>query len=116
MATSQYKSTLCSKKSKREWIGRHGAPQTLLTDQGQQVDGEDINDLCKEYDIEKKRSSPYHPEGDGVSERQIGVMKGLVRSQLIEKKLPQMKWPEILPDVQLAMNTKCHKSTKLKTI
>ena len=58
-----------TKNVKREWIGRHGAPETLLTDQGQQVDGEEINEMCEEYGIKKKRSSPYHPEGDGISER-----------------------------------------------
>ena len=97
---------------KREWIGRHGAPETLLTDQGQQVDGLEIRDMCEEYGIEKKHSSPYHPQGDGVSERPIGVMKGVFRSKLMEKKLPQCKWPEVVPDVQLAMNTKKHASTK----
>ena len=102
-----------TKNVKREWIGRHGAPEALLTDQGQQVDGEEINQMCEEYGIKKKRSSPYHPEGDGISERPIGVMKGLFRGQLIERKLPQRQWPELVPDVQLAMNTKKHASTKL---
>ena len=83
-----------------------------MTDQGQQVDGLEIRDMCEEYGIQKKHSSPYHPQGDGVSERPIGVMKGVFRSKLMEKKLPQCKWPEVVPDVQLAMNTKKHASTK----
>ena len=60
----------------------------------------------------KKRSSPYHPEGDGISECHISVMKELVRKKLIEKHLPQYKWTEVLPETQLAMNTKVHVSTR----
>ena len=66
---------------------------------------------CQKYGIEKKRSSPYHPEGDGISERPIGVMKSLFRTKIEEEKLPQRKWTDILPDVQLAMNQKTHSST-----
>ena len=96
----------------REWIARHGAPLTLLTDQGQQVDGADVRALCNRYDIKKKRSSPYHPEGDGISERQIQTMKGLFRTKLNAERLPANRWPELLPDVQIAMNNKVHSATK----
>ena len=65
-----------------------------------------------EYNITKKRSSPYHPEGDGISERQIQTMKGLFRTKLNAKNLPANRWPELLPDVQLAMNNKTHTATK----
>ena len=97
---------------KREWIARHGPPETLLTDQGQQVDGAEVRQLCEKYNIHKKRSSPYHPEGDGISERQIGTMKGLFRTKLASDNLPANRWPELLPDVQLAMNNKRHAATK----
>ena len=97
---------------KRQWIARHGAPDMLLSDQGKQVDGVEIRKLCDEYGIEKKRSSPYHPEGDGISERSIGIMKGMFRSKLAEKKLPPKSWPEVYPDVQLSMNCKPSTSTK----
>jgi hypothetical protein len=100
------------KQIEREWIARHGAPETLLTDQGQQVDGNEVRQLCDKYGIRKKRSSPYHPEGDGVSERQIGVMKGLFLTKLTSEKLPTTRWPELLPSVQLSMNNKVHTATR----
>ena len=101
-----------TKQIEREWIGRHGPPETLLTDQGQQVDGTEVRQLCEDYGIKKKRSFPYHPEGDGVSERQIGVMKGLFRTRLTSEHLPARRWPELLPEIQLSMNNKRHSSTK----
>ena len=99
------------KNIERNWIARHGIPETLLTDQGAQVDGHEIREMCDKYSILKKRSSPYHPEGDGISERPIGVIKGLFRSKIADGSLPQRKWTDILPEVQLAMNQKVHSST-----
>ena len=46
------------KQIRREWIARHGAPETLLTDQGQQVDGNEVRQLCQEYEIKKR--GPHH--------------------------------------------------------
>ena len=100
-----------AKNIERNWIARHGIPTTLLSDQGAQVDGNEIRDMCEKYNIQKKRSSPYHPEGDGISERHIGVMKGLFRSKIAESSLPQRRWTDVLPEVQLAMNQKVHSST-----
>ena len=99
------------KNIERNWIARHGVPSTLLTDQGAQVDGEEVRELCNRYNIEKKRSSPYHPEGDGISERPIGVMKGLFRRKICDKNIPQRKWTDLVPEVQLAMNQKVHSAT-----
>ena len=42
------------KNIKREWIARHGAPETLLPDQGTQVDREEIRRMCEEYDKKEK--------------------------------------------------------------
>ena len=101
-----------TKNIKRNWIARHGIPVTLLTDQGSQVDGVDVRKLCDELGISKRRSSPYHPEGDGISERPIGVMKGLFRRKLFDKKIAHKRWTDLLPEVQLAMNNKTHAATK----
>ena len=99
------------KNIERNWIARHGIPTTLLTDQGTQVDGVEVRELCDKYNIKKKRSSPYHPEGDGISERPIGVMKGLFRRKIADENMAQRKWTDLVPEVQLAMNQKIHSST-----
>ena len=99
------------KNIERNWIARHGIPSSLLSDQGTQVDGAEVRNLCDKYNIKKKRSSPYHPEGDGISERPIGVMKNIFRTKIADQKLPQRKWTDLVPEVQLAMNQKVHSST-----
>ena len=45
------------------WFLRHGYPLTLLSDQGRNVDGSLVNQLCKNLNITKLHSSPYHPQG-----------------------------------------------------
>ena len=54
------------------WIHRHRIPKVLLIDQGRNVDGKAIRELCSKYGIVKKRSSPYHRQ---ETERQKGRFK-----------------------------------------
>ena len=37
------------------WIMRHRSPLYLLSDQGSNVDGETMNELCSSFEIEKRR-------------------------------------------------------------
>ena len=96
---------------KRHWIGRHGTPQKFLTDQGSQMDGIDIRDMCLEFGIDKEHSSPHHPQGDGLSERTIGLAKQLFKSTLLIKHLGTKDWTTIISYVMIAWNTKKHSST-----
>ena len=63
-----------------KWFSYFGIPRSLLSDQGKNVDGKVIRDLCKKLNITKMHSSPYHPEGNGSTERSIGSVKGIIRS------------------------------------
>ena len=51
------------------WFNRYGYPSALLSDQGRNVDGVLVKELCAKYGITKLHSSAYHPEGDGEAER-----------------------------------------------
>ena len=53
----------------RSWVRYFGAPQQLHTDQGKSIDGNLIRQLCSMLNIEKTRTTPYHPQGDGQVER-----------------------------------------------
>ena len=56
----------------RGWIFRgHGVPRGLLTDQAHNIDGVEVRRMCDKLGIEKRHSSPYHPQGDGMVERSI---------------------------------------------
>ena len=52
-----------------EFICRFGVPKHLHTDQGRNFEVEIIKKICKLLDIKKTRTSPYHPQSDGMIER-----------------------------------------------
>jgi hypothetical protein len=80
----------------RRWILRHGAPKVLVCDQGKNVDGNLVRNLCETFSISKRHSSPYHLEGDGTAERTIQTAKQVLRALITERKLPQSGWDMLL--------------------
>ena len=94
------------------WIYHHGTPYFLLSDQGSNVDGDVIRDICNLLGIEKRRSSAYHSQGNGFAERNIRSVKEMLRSILLQRKAPQSKWRTFLPELVFALNTSLSKATK----
>ena len=89
-------------------ILRHGAPKRLHTDQGTNFESKLIYQLCRLYNIKKSRSSPYHPQGNGLVERENRSIKNLLRSAISDD---QSDWDDALPHCVHARNTEVHSST-----
>lgn len=51
------------------FVVHYGFPQTIHTDQGANFEGRLIRELCQMARIEKSRTTPFHPQGNGVCER-----------------------------------------------
>ena len=95
------------------WIYRgHGVPKALLTDQGPNVDGKEIREMCEKFGIEKRHTSPYHPQADGLAERSIGLVKQVARCLTLERELGKGAWPSLLPEVTFYCNNVENSSTK----
>ena len=94
------------------WIYIHGAPYFLLSDQGSNVDGTVIKEICNLLKIEKRRSSAYHSQGNGFAERNIRSVKDMLRAVLLQRKAPQHKWRSLLPELVFALNTSVSKVTQ----
>ena len=99
---------------KSEWVHRHGPPLRIITDQAHNMDGELMNKLCESLGIEKRRSSPYHPEGDGLAERTIQTIKQLIRCKLQERQLDRTHWPSVLSEIRCIYNSLPNSSTKFQ--
>ena len=94
------------------WFGYFGMPRFLQSDQGSNVDGKTVRELCKELAIKKLRSSSYHPAGNGSAERAIGYLKTILRSMCLSRNFTVFEWDELLPEAILMFNSTQNKSSK----
>ena len=96
----------------KEWILIHGLPNFLLSDQGSNIDGNIVREVCEKFGIEKRRSSAYHSQGNGFAERSIRNIKEILRTHLFANKLPQNSWRRLLKEMIFVLNTTISCSTK----
>lgn len=79
------------------WIARFGVPDTITTDQGRQFEADLFRSLTATFGIQHIRTSPYHPQANGMVERWHRVLKSALTAQ--ETPL----WTLRLPIVLLAL-------------
>ncbi|CAB3986622.1 Transposon Ty3-G Gag-Pol poly [Paramuricea clavata] len=89
-------------------FARHGMPSVLLTDQGSNFESKVIASLCEMFGIEKRRTTAYHPQTDGLCERFNGILKSLLRMRVNKEK---NDWDEQLPHALLAYRVSTQSST-----
>ncbi len=65
-----------------QWCDRYGIPDQLVTDRGGQFIGRQAMDLFSQLGINKRTTSSYHPQADGVTERFVGSVKEILRRNL----------------------------------
>ena len=68
-----------------EWILKFGAPDTLHNDQGTNFNGEVMKNIFQIFKIDKSRTSPYHPQGNGQVERFNRVIADTISKYCAEK-------------------------------
>jgi transposase InsO family protein len=54
---------------------QHGAPRTVLTDQGPHFVSNFLKSLWARFDIDKRQSTPMHPQSNGMVERAVATVK-----------------------------------------
>eukprot|EP00794_Sanderia_malayensis_P006722 gene6722-7482_t len=65
-----------------EIFARHGMPAVILTDQGSNFESKIIQSICSLFGIEKRRTTPYHPQTDGLCELFNGTLKSFLRKRV----------------------------------
>ena len=72
---------------------RHGIPETILSDQGTNFQSVLLAELYELLNIHKVRTSPYHPQTDGLTERLNRTLQAMLACY-VEKE--QKDWETFL--------------------
>ena len=90
-----------------EWIMRYGAPDVLHTDKGTNFNSGLMHDFCSLFMIDKTRTTPYHPQGNGQVKRFNRVIAETISKYCAKK--PHL-WDTYLPYVTFVYNTTVHRT------
>lgn len=80
-------------------FARYGAPSILFSDRGRNFMSKLINALCEIFDISQHHTSAYHPNTNGLVERQNSVIAQSLRAYCDKD---QQLWPKFLPGILMS--------------
>ena len=73
-----------------------GLPEVIHSDRGTQFESEIFTELCSLWRMDKTRTSPYHPQSNGIVERGKRTLGDALRCLLLEQNRRQKDWDELL--------------------
>jgi len=83
------------------WVSRYGVPDVIISDQGTQFESSIFSQMCTLLGIKRSRTTPYHPQANGMLERAHSTLKNSLRSLTHGK----YDWEQKLPLALLAMRS-----------
>ena len=89
-------------------FARVGIPDEILTDQGSNFMSSLLQEMYLMLNISRLRTSPYHPQTDGLTERFNGTLKSMIRKLTANN---QKDWDEHLPHLLFAYREVPQEST-----
>ena len=87
-----------------------GIPESVLTDQGTNFTIQVIESLWERLDLHTLRTTAYHPQTDGITER-FNLTTKAMRTQYVHEQ-KQDDWDQKLDKISFAYNTAVHVVTK----
>lgn len=94
----------------KEIVKNHGVPEELVTDNDTEFCSKEFSDYLKDIGIEHKKTSPYHPQTNGLVERYHGTLIGSLKKLCSPH--DQNLWDEHLNNAVFAY--RCSNSQTLK--
>lgn len=91
------------------FIVNYGVPSRIHSDQGRNFESNIIAELCKLFNIDKSRTTPYHAMGNGISERYNRTLLDMLGTLQLDQK---PDWKKYLPTLVFAYNSTKHETTK----
>ena len=88
------------------WISRHGAPESLVSDQGKEFVNSILAAVCKKLHVAHQTTSAMHPQANGQVERTNSSIISYLRKFLSGSN----EWVPHLASLQFSLNTATHSS------
>jgi transposase InsO family protein len=82
-----------------------GKPSVVQSDNGTEFANMTLTGFLRSLGAEHRRTSPYHPQGNGVVERLVRTVKESIFAML---RGDTASWPGVVPEVQYFYNTTVH--------
>ena len=89
-------------------VCRFGMPAVIHSDQGREFENKIMQELCLIGGSHKTRTTPYHPESDGMVER---FNRTLLMMLAMFAGKNRDDWDDLLPAVMMAYRSSVHEST-----
>ena len=100
--------TTVAEKLVDEVFLRFSPPEQLHSDQGRQFESNLVKEVCKLLHINKTRTTPYHPQCDGLVERFNRTLLNMLTTCTEDH---PWDWEQNIRKVCMAYNTSVHPST-----
>ena len=91
-----------------DWVYELGVPERLHSDQGAQFESHIFQEICKQLGIRKTRTTPYHPQSDGMVERFMRTLKDMVAKYI---DTAGFTWDKGVKAYAMAYNSAAHDTT-----
>ena len=92
----------------KEFICRYGVPKKMFSDQGSNFQSGLFREVCRLLDIDKSRTSPYHPQSDGLVERMNRTIEAMISMYISPG---QRDWDQFLPYIMMAYRSAVQSTT-----
>ena len=92
----------------REFISKFGIPASIHSDQGTQFESDIFQEMCRVLNIEKMRTSPYHPQCDGLVERFNRTLEDMLAKYVRDN---HSEWDLYLSYVMMAYRSAVQETT-----
>ena len=101
-----------STEKTKQFFFEEGVCEEVLTDQGTHFLGKSFQSFLKANGVKHLKTSPQHPQCDGMAERHIRTIKELIRASLLSRSdFSTVGWEVKLNEIVAKLNSTIHPAT-----